>query len=155
MKIIFLDIDGVCNTPSFLRKVLANKTIVSEVIPEECLDYNNIVHLNTLCEKSGASIVISSSWRIFFSLPAIREALAAKGFLYSENIVGKTPKLDGKERGFEIKDWLKNNPVDGFVIIDDNDDMVSLFSHLVKTDYAFGLQEKNVAAALYILNKED
>jgi len=159
VKVIFLDIDGVLNNELYLKeqyKTFSAKEM--EKHPSNYISNDNIIQLNSLCDRTDASIVISSSWRKMLSLDEIKTALLEKGFAYQDRIIGITPELGSStrviDRGSEIKEWLKTNAVDKFVIIDDGDDMGNLFSYLIKTDYIFGLQEKHVFAALFILNKE-
>ena len=55
MKIIFLDVDGVINNRKFLRSA-----------PEVCVDHKNMILLKELVDKSNATIVMSSGWRLWF-----------------------------------------------------------------------------------------
>ena len=135
MKVIFLDIDGVLNYRG-----------VSDICPKA------VSLLNDLLEKTGANIVISSSWRIYMSMIRIREELVGAGFRFTERIIGSTPCVPERERGYEIKLWLKQVPVDKFVILDDRDDVENLFPFLVKTDTFIGLQQVHVDKALGILS---
>ena len=135
MKVIFLDIDGVLNYRG-----------MSDVCPKA------VSLLNDLLEKTGANIVISSSWRIYMSMIRIREELVGAGFRFTERIIGSTPCVPERERGYEIKLWLKQVPVDKFVILDDCDDVGNLFPFLVKTDTFIGLQQVHVDKALGILS---
>jgi len=135
MKVIFLDIDGVLNYRH-----------MRDICPKA------VALLNSLVEKTGANIVISSSWRISVSMIRICEELVSCGFKFPERIIGCTPSVPERERGHEIKLWLKQVPVDKFVIIDDLDDVGNLFPFLVKTDTFIGLQQVHVDKALGILS---
>ena len=108
--------------------------------------------LNDLLEKTGANIVMSSSWRISMSLIRICEELVSCGFRFPERIVGCTPHVPERERGYEIKLWLKQVPVEKFVILDDCDDVGNLFPFLIKTDHFIGLQQIHIDKALGWLN---
>ena len=132
MKVIFLDIDGVLNTCDGL---------------ETGIDRGLVAHLNTLVRESGASIVVSSSWRIA-GLRRIRTILREHGFV--GRVSGVTPISSLGMRSLEIQAWLDRCrwSVTGLVILDDNDDMAQLGSHLVRTDYRKGLTSDDVAAAL-------
>jgi hypothetical protein len=48
---------------------------------------------------------------------------------------------------------LRQVPVDGFVILDDTDDMGNLFPHLVKVWHRDGLQKKDIDKALEVLER--
>ena len=109
--------------------------------------------LNKLTEISGANIVISSSWRFTAPLIVIIDKLKEYGFRYPERVIGCTALLENRCRGDEIKLWLKQVPVESFVILDDCDDMGNLLPHLVKTDHVLLMQEHDVDKAIQILNR--
>ena len=139
MKIIFLDMDGVVNNPREGRgRTLSTKAVEL---------------LNKLTEISGANIVISSSWRFTAPLIVIIDKLKEYGFRYPERVIGCTALLENRCRGDEIKLWLKQVPVESFVILDDVDDMGNLLPHLVKTDHVLLMQEHDVDKAIQILNR--
>lgn len=137
-KIIFLDFDGVVdafNEPQSLR----------------CLSKKCVANLNVLLERSEASIVITSTWRILHPLADLRQILVNAGLIFPERIIGITPKT-GVRRGFEIGLWLKDHPeVEEFVILDDDSDMESFMDKLVKTNSDAGLTEADVEKALEML----
>ncbi len=58
MKIIFLDIDGVLNHMYWLKKM---KGVEGD---KKFFDPDCVRRLNTITDKTGAKIVLSSSWRI-------------------------------------------------------------------------------------------
>ena len=136
MKIIFLDVDGVLNSANDLYSI--------ELKNDKHFDL-----LKELVDKSGAKIVLSSSWRIGFS-PATHKSdnvLDTKLKDRGISIYDFTPCMTG-ERSDEIHEWLKENPVDKFVIIDDEE--VS-DPNLVQTDTMVGLQKEDIEKALKIL----
>lgn len=139
MKIIFLDMDGVVNNPREGRgRTLSTKAVGL---------------LNKLTKTSGANIVISSSWRFTAPLIVIIDKLKEYGFRYPERVIGCTALLENRCRGDEIKLWLKQVPVESFVILDDVDDMGNLLPHLVKMDHVLLMQEHDVDKAIQILNR--
>ncbi|MDF1661665.1 MAG: HAD domain-containing protein [Planctomycetota bacterium] len=141
--VIFLDIDGVLNT--FLK-------VVELSLP---LERPCVAVLNQLIEKSGAKVVISSSWRLYYDLEKIREILEEYGFV--GEIIGKTPVLKGSERGEEIKTWLQvhGEGAASFVILDDHADMCDIRDHLVRTDANEGFQKHHGLRALEILERDE
>lgn len=140
--VIFLDIDGVLNT---------FEKVVELSLP---LQRSSVEVLNQLIEKSGAKVVISSSWRLYYDLEKIEEILENFGFV--GEIIGKTPVLKGSERGEEIKTWLqvKGANTQGFVILDDHGDMSDIRRYLVRTSPNEGLQKRHGLRALEILESE-
>ena len=60
------------------------------------------------------------------------------------------------QRGDEIREWLSKNPVDNFIILDDDSDMCEFLNtdHFIKTTYKHGLTEELKELAIKILNKK-
>jgi len=150
--VIFLDIDGVLNPMSDYdpdgewNKLQIPVEDVDELnahdkakmlhiiyrIAPRCLDL-----LNEITDKTGAVIVISSTWRKNHNIRFFVE----KGI--TGQIIGKTPVLDNKPRGIEIDSWLQDHPeYTRFVILDDDNDMAHLTNHLIQTDTENGLTRK-------------
>ncbi len=133
-KIIFLDADGVMNG-------IRNWPLTGA--PRWWIDPKAVTRLNNLTKRSGAKLVISSTWRRFWDVPSI---LKRAGVVAP--VVGETPYLPGRERGIEIRAWLSQHPdVESYVILDDDSDMGELVDHLVLTDWDLGIQDKHVEMA--------
>lgn len=143
MKVIFLDIDGVLNNEAtkFGRK----------------FDPACVAALNKITDKTGARIVVSSTWR-HAGLTETRATLSENGVTGKVN--GLTPDLSKRglihvavPRGREIQAWLECHPaVNGFVILDDADDMEHLSGSLIQTVSRVGLTELDAARAIRRLN---
>ena len=115
MKVIFLDIDGVLN-----------------LCYEGRDEYGSFFHphlvdnLRLLIEKTGAKIVISSTWR--FSGLTIMKEMWEKRELPGE-VIGVTPNFMAHYkttlcRGKEIDAYLEENKdIERYVILDDDSDM--------------------------------
>jgi len=159
MQIIFLDIDG----------VLVNAVSLRSRSPHEHsnADPSCVAALNRIVAETGAGIVVSSSWRIGQELADMREVINLH-FGVNGNVLGMTPRLTAKkisagprgqlevsaERGDEIDCWLRSAhpwPVESFVILDDEDDMGALKSHLVQTNFTGGLTMQHADRAIEIL----
>ena len=120
-KIIFLDIDGVLNHDGY-----------DENGEREYINKGMVKHLGYIVRKTGAKIVLSSSWRGLVSnfvrgyednKPGIK--LLFKYFR-QENLVissltpGTCRMMGGYTRPLEIRTWLaKYHDIDSFVILDD------------------------------------
>lgn len=172
MKIVFLDIDGVLNNPGTYAPKDApwrreEGDPIRIPIDEACMK-----RLNRILESSGASVVISSSWRLFAHWQELGPALVAHGM--QGTVIGETPDLvndpewleawrtregapfayERMERGMEIAEWLKANPhVTSFAILDDCSDMATLKHRLVLTDPVVGLDDPDVERARWLLNR--
>jgi hypothetical protein len=117
MKVIFLDIDGVLNVDTSGRDEYGarfNKHFV-----------RNLSHILT---ETKAKIVISSSWRKDGNIEEIWKARNLPG-----EIVGQTPiRWWHPNRGEEIAEWLSQNPVKSYVILDDEDVEGELLPNFVR-----------------------
>ena len=165
MKIIFLDVDGVLNSDRYMASQKFNEEIrgykdmweVINKVPHTHLDPAAIKLLNTLVEQSGAEVVLSSTWRLRFTLDEMNEMLASRGAKFT--IVNKTPpaRRFRSYRGEEVRDYLKSleEQPESFVILDDIDQFPLLKDNFVRTTERDGLTETHVQKALDILNKKD
>lgn len=150
MKLIFLDIDGVLNGSDL-------PPLFGPGWPESHLETHLIEKLNKIVKAvEGTKIVISSSWRIRFSLQELIEMLVRKGL--EAEIIDVTPRIHGRfsehiPRGKEIQAWLdatKEN-VEKFIILDDISNMVHLEPFLIQTDDFVGLTDEHVDRAIKML----
>lgn len=159
MKVIFLDFDGVITTMKSRWNLCKEKMeLVKEIV-----------------DKTGAKIVISSSWR-HSTLESTLDYITTLGnafvhnvtFLMPEDVVGVTDRIyyhkcsDKKKheyhvcRGVEIEHYLYEHPeIKNYVILDDDSDMLlSQRKHFVKTHTLRGISKKNVETAIKILNSK-
>ena len=146
-KIIFLDFDGVITTYKSKWK----------------LDKEKLDIFGTLLEKTGAEIVISSSWRKHDIESTIKFITKPSHFVpfpfpYCNKVVGVTSRFRFKCRGEEIKSYINENLEPGtfnYVILDDNNDMLDEQQEFfIETDWKLGINESDVEKAAEILNKE-
>ena len=146
-KVIFLDIDGVLNNDETFQqapeKYAAGIALeLAFINPELCSKVRRLV------KETDAKIVLSSTWRI---KQHVCQILATFGLV----VFNKTPcRFSYQPRGQEIGMWLRKNQVDTFVILDDENDMGNYMSHLVQTNEATGITDKDVEKAIEILNRE-
>ena len=155
MKVIFLDFDGVITIPDTKWNI----------------SLEHILRVKDICDKTGAKLVISSSWQIcgrkvesreervtnWLNGPLMKDIKGPiKKFFedYTYDMSGRFYSEFGNVRGSDIKSWLVRNPdVDNYVIIDDEGDMLDeqLFN-FVQTDWPFGIQDREVQLAIDVLN---
>jgi hypothetical protein len=106
MKVIFLDIDGVLN---------CKKTPNPRKLPY-VVDKRLLARLKKLLARTGAKVVLSSSWRID---PV--GLFAAK--YWGVPFIDVCPDLPKSPRCKEVLQWLSEHPrVTRYVVIDDEDD---------------------------------
>lgn len=134
MKIIFLDVDGVLNST---RTAIAFGGFPMELHHKEAFDWVAIKLLQRLCDSSGAQVVLSSTWRLYFSVKEMADLLGLP-------IIDKTPMLSSP-RGVEINDWLIRHPeVKHYAIVDDDSDMMpQQQTNFVQTNPEEGLSWAN------------
>lgn len=158
MKVIFLDIDGVLNSEEFLNNN-----------PGKAIDKNGVGILKHIIDKTGALIVMSSGWRLWFDdnlMPKDGYSQCLYDILEEFNIklFGKTPDFSTEEirtrktfshvKAKEIIAWLdENNTVDKYVVIDDLDlrnDKIN--ANLVRTNPKIGINEDDAKHVIAMLN---
>lgn len=155
MKVIFLDIDGVLNTPS-------SESRCGEYIG---IDDEKVEKLKKIVEKTKAEIVLISTWKKYwrkeeklkplqdYSATYLDERLAKQGL----KAIDKTKdKADGRylSRGESILEYVCRNNVENYIILDDcqfDYDGCDLSDKLIKANQTEGLTEKEVKTACRIL----
>lgn len=166
MKHLFLDIDGVLNSSVYFRSDYYKQTTagisnaeVMLIAHHHHLDPQTIELLNDLIDRSGAQVILSSTWRLRYDPQEMTKMMQGRGFKHQ--IAAYTPAIREKmssqaPRGKEISSFLNDLPEQSeqFVILDDRDDMLSLKKHLVQTNVQCGLTTQDVTKALKILNGE-
>lgn len=157
IKIIFLDVDGELTYKNYHNKKTAN------------IDIEKVKLLKEICDKTGAKVVISSSWRgsedytpkryhvlIEILLKNGVEVLGDTPYLRTE-IIGDKCKY-GTGRAAEIQKWINEHEVESFVILDDEDWQWSDYGYennwIQPTWFGDGgLKREHVDMAINILNK--
>lgn len=162
MKIVFLDVDGVLNsekTCDYWHELTGENGFGgffhADKEPLEKSDTkwgeDLVARIRRIVNTTEAKIVMSSTWRKYYSIEKFKEMFQLYG--WDAPVIDKTPS--GRDRGSEINVWLKNNPVENYVIIDDVDQfLVEQRPHYVQTDIMTGITETNVEKAIKILNNE-
>ncbi len=138
--IVFLDIDGVLNSPDWFGHWPPKDEITAGIdvrdlalVAETYLDPVAVQRLNRLTGK--ADIVISSSWRRGFTVDEIRWMLERRGF--RGTVAGAIPVLR-EGLGGEIRAWLEQNEDPDsprqFCVVDDYcGDLDEVEGHTVET----------------------
>lgn len=106
-----------------------------------------IIALNRFIRLHDVEIVLSSDWRLHWSLDEIDTIFKINGVVKSLiGYTGKTMKEKMSEdleslRTREIQDWLKDNPVDTWCAVDDMN-LSGLGERFVQTDERMGFGAK-------------
>ncbi len=153
--IIFLDIDGViCTTLSTRLSALFRLPLERQIFDPLALFW-----LRWLVRKTGAKIVLCSSWRdaLMIDDPLCK---AFVGNLYgrlAQNgtpIADAAPQLPSGDKGEEILTWLEKNPCARYVVLDDHDCFVlgpQVREHWVPIPVDRGLRRREAKTALRLL----
>jgi len=164
-RLLFLDFDGVLNSSRSMG------------FRKECklcgglcwFDPKAIARLNTVLERTGAMIVVSSSWRVGRKLTELREILHGHG-VTEFTVVAATPTpftllektgqllTTAVTRGEEIAAWLKlregYRTPRSWAIVDDDPSMAPVAHRHVKTDWTEGLLDEHVEKLCALLLEE-
>jgi hypothetical protein len=145
-QILFLDIDGVLNTDSFLKENWKGRDVPDYSI---YIQTELVSELNRILSSSQhVKVVIHSSWGRALSLEQITSALVSKGFAHAKRVLGVTPKKFSSHKLHEIGLWLSDNPkTEEFLVIDDDYIAVNILQELrphmratqISTDSSAGL----------------
>ena len=155
MQVIFLDVDGVLNimSPSY------NTAYYRPDGSVRWMDDHLVQRFNYLVKKTGAEIVISSSWRL--DMKDLEKQLKKNGFEHWDKVQGETPYFG--DRGDEIQKYLDEHPeVDGYVVLEDEiadvcGDKCNTIdaTFVVEVDLKNGLSHQDVEKAQNILYAQE
>lgn len=143
-KVLFLDIDGVCNSEEYMTSGRHIKGTMLGIDPFPAVLVKMIV------QDTGCDVVLSSTWRLNKdSREDVRREVV--------DFVDVTPDLwrEGKHlRGEEIEDWLNRHPeVTRYAILDDDTDMLAYQApNFFKTSWKEGLTREIAQAVTEHLN---
>lgn len=141
MNIVFLDIDGVLN----------------QCQPNCYIDNKCFAVLVKICKDTNSNVVLSSSWRVGFTLfgtcsPHIQKLvdMLAK---HNISIVGRTPKRG--DRGIEVKEYIRTHNISRYVVLDDDKEEFKdvVPNNLYIVNHKTGLSSKDVVAIERMLGK--
>lgn len=169
MKIVFLDIDGVLNSELFASESM-RQIEEGGTPPKKSIDPFCVGNLNTITERTGAKIVLSSSWRSAYD--SCEEANKEfEEFGMTGEIIDRTPRLDyvgvpsSVPRGCEIKAWIDMNTgrigqhsflFNDFVILDDDDDMLlEQYENFFRIEPYVGLTPHRAEDVIRFLGEEE
>ncbi|NPV13031.1 MAG: hypothetical protein HPY57_14795 [Ignavibacteria bacterium] len=146
VKIIFLDIDGVLYTTSHYTWLSVIEKQKSADKYGFLFDPKCIANLNEIIEKTGAKIVISSTWRRR-GIDYLRECFKYRGI--NAEIIDLTPisTIDNLFfcRGEEIEQWLIENGLpEKIAVLDDSSlgDGYDDWKFFYKTNMTTGITEE-------------
>lgn len=154
MKVIFLDIDGVLNS-SRSCAAFGGFPFPGRKRERDWGKFDEVAIglLRRIVKQTGASCVLSSSWRLGMSEGEMLDLANRLGV----PLIGRTRSNAGREpRGAQIQDWLdEHQDVQCYVIVDDDSDVLEEQQEFfVKVQFADGLSFHNHLDATRILGGE-
>lgn len=159
-KYIFLDFDGVLNSGNnYNRLVLAGRPV------KDCygtqFDTECVSRLGKILERTGAKIIVTSSWRYVLSMDELRAMWCERklpgtisGILPLDVLLSPDPY--SPQRGAEIEEWFSRRGKKAnecrYVILDDMPDFLPhQIPHVVCTNPDKGISEEDVEKAVSLL----
>ena len=155
IKCVFVDVDGVLNTSRTPRRLACSNEFTF-------VDTRKVLRLRDIVERTGAKLVLSSTWRFgadpkafYLEREALRELVAEFRRLRCPLWFDITPYLPRAKRWQEVNAWLINNDVEDFIILDDwgEDEFRPMMDHLVKCDPRKGLTKERAELAISMLGE--
>lgn len=96
-------------------------------------------NLNEVIFLTKAKIVVTSTWRINLSIEELNKIFKERGVI--GEVIDKT-SINFGGRGLEIKEWLDNNSVTNYVVLDDQvKDIIDVVDNVIKVDSQNGFEE--------------
>lgn len=155
MRLLFLDFDGVLNSDAYFAspELLATTGGLSDaevmlLDRERHLDPAKVALVNSLVERFELSVVISSSWRLQYSLDELNALLAKRGATF--RAVDVTPRVTRYDplrplRAREILAYLErlSEPSEVVVVLDD-DRLDGLVPGHVQVDGSVGFSAQQI-----------
>jgi len=153
-KILFLDFDGVMVTDRYQEQLTASNCPLRDYYGAK-FDPVCVECLRQIVDKTGADIVVTSTWKMDKGIQKMWEARCLPG-----KVIGITPDVDLIHRGNEVEAWLDTETgIVRYVIIDDCP-ILDFFNeeqqpHLFKVDERAGLNEETTRRVIGYLNNID
>lgn len=143
MKVLFLDIDGVCNSLEYAQR--NNMNLWHATDPELVKMVRRII------DATKCVVVLSSTWRLYPEARAVVKRDVCH-FIDCTKDMQAGAKRGVVERGLEVQEWLDRHPqVTQYAILDDDADFMPN-QWLFKTTFEKGLTEEITEAVIAHLN---
>ncbi len=156
MKVVFLDIDGVLNTPSSKSRCAGYVGI----------DDDKLNRLKNLISQTDAEVVLISTWKkhwykeneLKLSQDCFADYLDKKFAKFELKVFDKTKDCVEKQylsRGEGILEYIYRKNVKSYIILDDfqfDYDGCGLTDILIKTNQSVGLTDEQVSMATALLS---
>lgn len=160
-KVIFLDFDGVLLTDSAAQQQTNQGVTMQTYLQKVEFDRDCVSNLNQLVDRTGAQLVLSTSWAEGNSFSSVANCLMRNGidpghiWEYDDPSEHSwmTPRSSTDNRALQIAEWLKLHPeVNTWCAIDDRSEIAQLGPAAVITDPQRGLDSAALKKALSLLS---
>lgn len=150
MKVLFLDIDGVCNSAEYAKRIYEQQGYGGLI----GIDATLARKVRRIVQETGCKVVLSSTWRLWESSRAeVRHKVC--DFIDCTIDLQRGSKRGVAPRGDEVREWLSRHPhVTQYAILDDDSDF-SPDQWLFKTTFDKGLTDEIAQAVIDHLNAGD
>lgn len=137
MKLLFLDIDGVCNCATTFQQPGGDRLYV--------IDPAMADRVKRIVAETGCKVVLSSTWRHGEDgRNVVKEKVV--------DFIGVTRSIGRGFRGDEVNDWIKRNPgMTNYAILDDSSDFYG-YQPVFNTDWEIGLTDEITQQVINHLN---
>ena len=138
MNVLFLDYDGVVNTPMWDNK----GTDFGFSFPEDAKvnNFQCVQWVSQFCKKHNFAIVVTSTWR--YLTPLYKECLIYGGLREGIEIIGCTNIDSIGDRELEIAEYLElHTEIEKYIIFDDYDKFGVLKDHVVQCETDLGFNK--------------
>ena len=132
-KIIFIDVDGPLAWATWgMGKVRINENTMNEFTIPYPLVKEDCEALQEICDKTNAELVLSSDWKLHFTLKQMSDVFIENG-IYAK-LIDITTHMDSRQMGAwnkmsrpsleydranQILKWAKDNKISNWIAIDD------------------------------------
>lgn len=138
MKVLFLDIDGVCNSGDW---AMQGNSMWHGTDP------NAVAMVKRIIKETKCDVVLSSTWRLYPEAVAVVKRDVCHIIDVTKDMQ-RGAKRGIVERGVEVQEWLDRHPeVEQYAILDDDADFLP-GQWLFKTTFQKGLTEEITQAVI-------
>lgn len=143
MRVLFLDIDGVCNSAEYAKRRYEERGYGGLM----GIDHQLALKVRRIVAETGCSVVLSSTWRLWqTSRDEVRRDVC--DFIDCTKDLQRGAKRGVVERGHEVAEWLSRHPsVTQYAILDDDSDFLP-GQWLFKTTFDKGLTDEIAQAVI-------
>lgn len=162
-KYLFLDFDGVLNSGNNYNRLLRSGAPTGDAWGT-LFDARCVGRLARIVERTGARIVVTSTWRYLYPLAELRNMWRERGLPGQVCDTLPTdmapPGTKATLRGMEIEEWFRRrgepaereNAGRKYAILDDEPGFLPhQLPHLITTDPDTGLSDHNAEQAIALL----